>query len=470
MDNKQGFAVQIDPVSMIKDVSRQWWVILILSLSASLFAFVWAEKTYQPRYTVTSTFVVTAKGMNSNIYQNLSSAKELAESFSHVLDSNVLKKKVTEDLGMSSFRAETAVSILPETNLMELTVTADSAMEAFLVMRSIMKNYNSVSDYVIENVILEVLQSPKIPTAPINSLNSGQMAKKAFLIAAVFFTFCFAVASYFKDTVKNEKEFSEKVDAKMLGRIYHERKAKSLRDLKHVRSVSLLITSPLLSFRFVESNKMMGSRVRSHMDKKGAKVVLVTSVTENEGKSTVAANLAVSLAQENKKVLLMDFDFRKPVQYKILEIPPDEIANLPEVLMKKGELKNIIRKHEESNLYTVLNNTATGSISQLMESGAIRKALEFFRNKMDYIVLDTSPMALVADTEEIAKLADVSLLVVRQDVALAKEINDIIDVLNEAGGSVMGCIFNDVTGGPVGGGSHYGYGGYYGRYYGKRAE
>ena len=133
MDNKQGFAVQIDPVSMIKDVSRQWWVILILSLSASLFAFVWAEKTYQPRYTVTSTFVVTAKGMNSNIYQNLSSAKELAESFSHVLDSNVLKKKVTEDLGMSSFRAETAVSILPETNLMELTVTADSAMEAFLV-------------------------------------------------------------------------------------------------------------------------------------------------------------------------------------------------------------------------------------------------------------------------------------------------------------------------------------------------
>ena len=113
MDNKQGFAVQIDPVSMIKDVSRQWWVILILSLSASLFAFVWAEKTYQPRYTVTSTFVVTAKGMNSNIYQNLSSAKELAESFSHVLDSNVLKKKVTEDLGMSSFGAETAVSILP---------------------------------------------------------------------------------------------------------------------------------------------------------------------------------------------------------------------------------------------------------------------------------------------------------------------------------------------------------------------
>lgn len=470
MNNKQGFAVQIDPVSMIKDVSRQWWVILILSISASLFAFVWAEKTYQPRYTATSTFVVTAKGMNSNIYQNLSSAKELAESFSHILDSNVLKKKVTEDLGMSSFRAETTVSILPETNLMELTVTADSAMEAFLVMRSIMENYNSVSDYLIENVILEVLQSPKIPTAPINSLNSGKMAKKAFLIAAVFFTFCFAVASYFKDTVKNEKEFSEKVDAKMLGKIYHERKAKSLRDLKHVRSVSLLITSPLLSFRFVESNKMMGSRVRSQMEKRGAKVVLVTSVTENEGKSTVAANLAVSLAQENKKVLLIDFDFRKPVQYKILEISPDKIANLPEALMKKGELKNVIRKHEESNLYTMLNNTATGSISQLMESDAIRKALDFFRNKMDYIILDTSPMALVSDTEEIAKLTDVSLLVVRQDIALAKEINDIIDVLNEAGGNVIGCIFNDVTGGPIGGSSHYGYGGYYGRYYGKRTE
>ena len=78
----------------------------------------------------------------------------------------------------------------------------------------------------------------------------------------------------------------------------------------------------------------------------------------------------------------MDFDFRKPVQYKILEISPDKIANLPEALMKKGELKNIIQKHEESNLYAVLNNKATASISPLMESGAIQKALEFFRNKM----------------------------------------------------------------------------------------
>lgn len=470
MDNKKGLAVQIDPVSMIKDVSRQWWVILLLSLSVSLFASVWAEKTYEPRYTVTSTFVVTAKGMNSNIYQNLSSAKELAESFSHVLDSTVLKKKVMEDLGMNSFNAETAVSILPETNLMEFTVTAGSAMEAFLVMRSIMNNYNSVSDYVIENVILEVLQSPKIPTGPINISNSAQIAKKAFVTAFLFFVLCFAAASYFKDTVKNEKEFSEKVDAKILGKIYHERKAKSWKDLKHIRSVSLLITSPLLSFRFVESNKMMGSRVRSHMDKRGAKIVLVTSVTENEGKSTVAANLAVSLAQENKKVLLMDFDFRKPVQYKILEVPPDEIANLPEALMKKSELKNVIRKHEESHLYTVLNNTPTTSAEKLVESGAIRKSLEFFRNKMDYIVLDTSPMALVSDTAEIAKMTDVSLLVVRQDVALAREINDMIDTLNEVGGNVMGCIFNDVTSGPIGGSSNYGYGGYYGRYYGKRAE
>lgn len=74
----------------------------------------------------------------------------------------------------------------------------------------------------------------------------------------------------------------------------------------------MLIQNPLRSFAYVESSKMAASRVRSYMDKEDAKVLLVTSVMENEGKSTVAANLALSLAQEGSRVMLIDCDFRKP--------------------------------------------------------------------------------------------------------------------------------------------------------------
>ena len=91
---------------------------------------------------------------------------------------------------------------------------------------------------------------------------------------------------------------------------------------------------------------------------------------------------------------------------------------------------------------------------------------------MDYILIDTSPMALVAETEELAQKADASVLVVKQDMVLTKDINDAVDALNDTNAKVLGCILNDAAQGLPGSRSHYGYGSRYGYggYYGKRAE
>ena len=70
---------QIDLISMLKDIGREWLTILLLAIAAALFADIWICATYQSEYRTSTTFVVTAKGMNNNIYQNLNSTKELAE-------------------------------------------------------------------------------------------------------------------------------------------------------------------------------------------------------------------------------------------------------------------------------------------------------------------------------------------------------------------------------------------------------
>lgn len=221
---ESGFQNKIDIISIVRDILRQWWVILILSISAALFANVWVSETYQPEYTTKTTFAVTAKGLNNNVYQNLTSTKELATRFSQVLESNVLKKKVAEELGMKEFRAHTSVEQIPETNLLTLTVTAGSSMESYNVLESVMRNYNTVSDYVIENVILETVQPPLVPDKPSNPIQRSRAMKLAFLMAAAVFSVCFAGVSMIRDTVKNSKEVKEKVDAKFLGTVYHEKK------------------------------------------------------------------------------------------------------------------------------------------------------------------------------------------------------------------------------------------------------
>lgn len=454
---------QIDLISMLKDIGREWITILLLSIAAALFADIWICATYQPEYKTSTTFVVTAKGMNSNIYQNLTSTKDLAQQFTEILGSNVLKKKVAQDIGVNSLDVETSVDLVPETNLITLSVNAKTAAESYRVLRSVMENYNTVSDYAIKNVIIETIQQPSVAMSPSNPLNEKRMVLKVFLIAAGCLIVLVAGISYIRDTIKNPGEVSSKLDTRLLGTIAYEKKSKSLSMNRKKGYLSMLISNPLRSFAYVESSKMAASRVRSYMDKEQAKVLLVTSVMENEGKSTVAANLALSLAQEGNRVMLMDCDFRKPAQFKIFDVRDNEETDLGDVLINHKSADRIIRNWNDSNLYMILNKTSSNSIETLLKSTTLKQIIAFCRERMDYVVVDTSPLALVADTEELAQMTDASVLVVRQDTVLAKDINDAIDILNNTRGKVIGCILNGTASQSTGGNSHYRYGGHYGK-------
>ena len=457
-----GLVPQIDLISMLKDIAKEWWAILLLSLAVALFADIWVNVTYQPEYKTSTTFVVTAKGMNTNVYQNLNSTQQLAQQFTEILDSNVLKKKVVQDLKMSSLNIDSSVDLVPETNLITLSVKAGTAVESYRILQSIMKNYNTVSDYAIKNVIIETIQSPAVSMAPVNPLNEKKTMIIAFIAAAAVFMVLVAGLSYLRDTIKNPKDVTSKLDTRLLGSIYHEKKSKSIKLRKKKEFVSMLISNPLRSFQYAESNKMMSSRVRSYMDKENAKTLLVTSVMENEGKSTVAANLALGLAQEGSRVMLIDCDFRKPAQYKIFDMEGKDADDLGKVLTGKAGTENLICNWNDTNLYMILNRTSSNSIEALLKSTTLRQIVGFCRQNMDYVIIDTSPLALVSDTEELAQMADASVLVVRQDTVLTKDINDAIDILNNTRGKVLGCVLNDASSSQITGSTaHYGYGGYY---------
>ena len=457
-----GLVPQIDLISMLKDIAKEWWAILLLSLAVALFADIWVNATYQPEYKTSTTFVVTAKGMNTNVYQNLNSTQQLAQQFTEILDSNVLKKKVAQDLNMSSLNIDSSVDLVPETNLITLSVKAGTAVESYRILQSIMKNYNTVSDYAIKNVIIETIQSPAVSMAPVNPLNEKKTMVIAFIAAVAVLMVLVAGISYLRDTIKNPKDVTSKLDTRLLGSIYHEKKSKSLKLRKKKEFVSMLISNPLRSFQYAESNKMMASRVRSYLDKENAKTLLVTSVMENEGKSTVAANLALGLAQEGNRVMLIDCDFRKPAQYKIFDMEGKNGDDLGKVLTGKAGTENLIRNWNDTNLYMILNRTSSNSIETMLKSTTLRQIVGFCRQNMDYVIIDTSPLALVSDTEELAQMADASVLVVRQDTVLTKDINDAIDILNNTRGKVLGCVLNDASSSQITGSTaHYGYGGYY---------
>jgi capsular exopolysaccharide synthesis family protein len=207
-----------------------------------------------------------------------------------------------------------------------------------------------------------------------------------------------------------------------------------------------------------------------------AKVIMISSVAEHEGKSTVAANLALTMQAQGKKVLLVDCDMRRPSQAKIFGITVEKGRELTDLLSEDTELSNdILYWDENTRLPMILCGRGTKDSTEYLKGGAFAELMAKLRDSSDYIILDTPPMSLMADAEAIANCADISILVVQYNRMLSADINDAIDELKKCRAHMSGCILNDVMVLPgtdrLTAGSHYGYGNYgcYGRYgkYGK---
>ena len=295
---QQAKSTGIDLYSIVRDVLREWWTIGLLAVSVYLMVNMWTEMSYKPEYTTTAVFSVTARGMNQTLYEQLSSAQSVASKFKTVLESDLFDRKMEEILG-EKIEGTKTVRQIESTNLVMMSVTASSAMDSYRLMRAITDNYRELSDYVIKDVSVDFLRRPAVPLGASNPPGGNGNAKRAAAAAALLLAAYYAFFSYMKDTVKNRREARSKLLAQPLGTVCHEAK-RFWRIGKH-NVKGRLITNPIMSFRFVETTRMTASRIENRMHRRGVKVLIVSSVAENEGKSTIASNLAISLAQSGKR-------------------------------------------------------------------------------------------------------------------------------------------------------------------------
>ena len=355
-NSESPLGIDIDMHTIVRDVCRNWWMILALAISVALFTYVHVNKSYNPTYTIEATYVVTAKGINNSVYDNLSTAQDTATKFSQIINSTTLRNKVASDLGMASVPGSIQSEIVPETNLLTLKVTAGSPELAYRILKSVMDNYPTISEYLVGNAIMDVLMEPVIPTSPDRALSVSGPMKKAFLFTAILLVLALAVISYLKDTIRNSQDVEKKLDTRLLGTICHEEKNKTIASKIRKHNQSLLMTNPVISFRYVEMMQKSCRKVQNRLEEIQAKTLLVTSCMENEGKSTVAANLALAFVRNGKKVVLVDLDLRKPSQYKIFQ-QTDVREELGDVLNGAQNKAGDLISYMDNGLYAIFNTT-----------------------------------------------------------------------------------------------------------------
>lgn len=452
-----------DPIVLIQDLLKRWLIVVLVAVFVGVNGYILTDLSYQPVYQTNTTFVVTARGSSSSVYSNLSSTTSLASVFTELLNSSLLRNTILEELELESFDGTITTAVIPDTNLITMKVTADNPWTAFVVAQSIIDHHETLTYRVVDGIVLEVLQYPVMPTSPRDVSNPMSQMKKIGAVAAVLTCVVLAAQSFFRDSIRSDKEARKKLECSFLGEIPHEKKHKTIRSWLRKRKSSILITDPLTSFRFVESVRKLRQRVELHLHDN--RVLMVTSLLENEGKSTVAVNLALGMAKKQQKVLLIDCDMHKPACHAILE-QKSYPHSIKDVLNGKVSASEALLQYKNTGMYMLLGRRDYAKPGDLIVSSQMEELLCWAKEHFDLVVLDMPPASATSDAESMKELADATLLVVRQNMAVAKAVNKAIGSLDGGRAKLIGCVLNNVHSTHLGSGRNYGYGRYhqYGHY------
>lgn len=175
---------------------------------------------------------------------------------------------------------------------------------------------------------------------------------------------------------------------------------------------------------------------------KEIKVIVVTSSEPGEGKSTTASNLAVSLSKDEKNVLLIDCDLRKPSQHKAFKL--SNLKGLSDVVIGKETVASASHKHS-GNLAILTSGKVPPNPSEMLGSKAMAQLLEDMKEKYDYIILDTPPVQAVSDAQILASKADGTLLVVRAEKTKKDAVVNSLNLLKKVNANVLGTVLNAVN-------------------------
>lgn len=210
------------------------------------------------------------------------------------------------------------------------------------------------------------------------------------------------------------------------------------------KAIETNILCDQLNFAATEAYKRLRTNLLfTFTDDAASRVIGVTSSVRGEGKSFTSINLAYSIAQSDKKVILIDADLRIPTVAKKLKL--QRAPGLSNTLVG-DTLKDSIQRVRFADNPTTFDLIAAGDIppnpAELLASKKMEALLETLKQSYDYIIVDLPPVCVVSDAVIFSKLADGMMLVVRQDFCRTDYLNEAVTQLEFAEANLIGFVYN----------------------------
>ncbi len=205
------------------------------------------------------------------------------------------------------------------------------------------------------------------------------------------------------------------------------------------RPVVLVDQAP---FQVEEAYNSLRTNIQFLSADRKIKKLVITSSSPMEGKTTVTANLAISMAKAGLKVLIIGSDLRKPRLAKLLNVPMS--PGLTNILIKDTDITKAITRNENYNMDIIPSGPVPPNPSELLGSTKMKVLLQKLEKEYDYIIMDTPPALLMTDAAVLGQHADGVILVVAHNKSTYDMVDGTVENLKNAGANIVGTVFTDV--------------------------
>lgn len=416
------------------------WVVLIVAICAAGFAC-YKSRTYTPSYTAASTFVISTNQEAVGSYYDTAAARQIAKTFPYILTSDIMQRQVAQALDLDYLPGVIRAEVMEATNFLTISVTDSEPQRAYNTLQAVLDTFPSISRSIIGRVYMELMDETGIPTVP----NNAENLRMDLVTGGLFGMVCcmaLIIASMFTNrTIRCEEDCLQRINTKCLGTVpWVRRKVRSKKTEDHP-SILQKHADP----EFTEAFRIIRNKLDHSCSGSPMKTILVTSTFAGEGKSTTAVNLALALAQEGKKVALLDCDLRNPSDAQILG--GEKGKGLVDFLKNEVRIEECTLRGEEFlphnlPLLFIRGGQAVKDGTIYLSDQKMKVLLQVLEKQMDYVILDTPPAGLLTDAAILAQYAQGAVYVVKKDFSKVDKIMEGMEHLTEEDTDIIGCVIN----------------------------
>ena len=437
-------------VLFLNIIIKKWWFVATFMVVFLLCGFFFAKATYTEQYA--SQIIINVSNKDKDIagaaamYVTQSDAQAsgmLAINFKELVQNGndfitAIRDNVLENTGKTYekeyLRNLISVDIVTEGTLVYVKVVSDDKELSNAVSTAIKETYSDITERAFPTANFTIADDPT-PSALVPDTSVLIFSLVGLFFGALLAIVILLIQNKIKNILISSEDIKNKYKVDIMATV-------SKIDMKKSNITRLLITDRNVGLPFIETFKLIRTKLENTKLKKGYSVFAVTSSTESEGKTTCSANIALSLAKSGKSVILIDADLRRPAVCKTLGITLDGDRGIYEIVSGQKTFDEAVKYVERYNLYLLISDTQTVDPSEVLASKGMEAIVAEARKNFDYVIIDCPPAGVVADAAIISNYADSIIFVASEGRVSLSQVEYALSDLMTSKSDILGCIYN----------------------------